>query len=325
MNNAPLIISGSGRSGTTWVLDAIAESNGLRTIFEPLNPGVVPEAGGFANRYIREDEHRPDLESFMDKTFSGNLKSLWANYRIRPDRLSIKCNNPGTLIFNYKLLVSHYFKYRKTSRHKGLIVKFIRANLMLGWIFRMYQPKILLLMRHPGAVAASKMQLGGANWSHESVLRVYMKDEKLFSDYLFNFRDILFKRLSPVAAHTIIWCIENMIPLQRAQKKNYCLVFYEDLILNRHLEWRKIIDFLGLSRIPDREMLIRPSQQVSTEMRNKTFDDQQIGRWMKSFDQSQLIELDEMLKIFDVPFYSAYDPLPTQINPIWGQNANQRR
>jgi hypothetical protein len=325
MNNAPLIISGSGRSGTTWVLDAIAESNGLRTIFEPLKPGVVPEARGFANRYIRDDEHRPDLKSFMDNIFSGDFKSLWANYRIRPDRLSIKGNNPGVLVFNYKLLVNHYFKYRKTNRQKGLIVKFIRANLMLGWIFRVYQPKIILLLRHPGAVAASKMQLGGSNWSHESILKFYMEDEKLFSDYLYNFKDIIIKRLSPVAAHTIIWCIENMIPFQRMREKNFCLVFYEDLILNRHREWRRIIDFLGLNRVPDREMLIRPSQQVSTEMRNKTFDEQQIGRWMKSFDQSQLIELDEMLKIFDVPFYSAFDPLPTQINQIRGKHANQSR
>ena len=312
MNNVPFIISGSGRSGTTWVLDAIAESNDLRTIFEPLNPNVVPGAGRFANCYIRDDENRPDLKAFMDRAFSGSLKSLWVNYRIRPERLRIKFNKPGALIFNYKLLMHHYFKYRKSNHHKGIIVKFIRANLMLGWIFRIYQPKIILLLRHPGAVAASKMQLGGPNWSYESILKFYMKDEKLCSDYLFNFKDVICKNLSPIAAHTIIWCIENMIPLQEAQKKNYCLVFYENLILNSQQEWRKIIDFFGLNSMPKKEMLIQPSQQVSLEMRKKIFDDKQINRWMKNFSHKQLTELDEMLKIFGVPFYRAFDPLPIE-------------
>ena len=36
--NDLLIIAGSGRSGTTWVLDAVAEANQLRTKFEPLGP-----------------------------------------------------------------------------------------------------------------------------------------------------------------------------------------------------------------------------------------------------------------------------------------------
>jgi len=311
MNNAPLIIAGSGRSGTTWVLDAIAQSNNLRTIFEPLHPNAVPEAGRFANCYIRDDEHRPELKAFMDKIFSGNLRSLWANYRIRPERLRIKFNKPGTLVYNYKLLL-HYLKYRKASHHKGLIVKFIRANLMLGWLSMMYQPKIILLMRHPGAVAASKMKLGGPNWSHEGILKLYLKDEKLFSDYLYRFKDIIVKQLSPVEGHTIMWCIENMIPLQEAQNKNYCLVFYENLILNSKQEWRRIIDFLGLKGVPNKDMLICPSQQVSSEMREKTFDEKQIGRWMNNFNKKQLAEIDEILKIYDVPFYRAFDPLPIQ-------------
>jgi len=34
------LIAGSGRSGTTWVLDALADANDLRPVFEPLHPMV---------------------------------------------------------------------------------------------------------------------------------------------------------------------------------------------------------------------------------------------------------------------------------------------
>ena len=79
MNNSPIIIAGSGRSGTTWVLDAIAGSNRLRTVFEPLHPAGVPEAKAFANKHVRDDADEPDLKLFMDKVFSGKLKGIWPN------------------------------------------------------------------------------------------------------------------------------------------------------------------------------------------------------------------------------------------------------
>ena len=56
MEKHPLIVAGSGRSGTTWVLDAIAETNNLRTIYEPLNPAGVPEARNYGNLYLSENE-----------------------------------------------------------------------------------------------------------------------------------------------------------------------------------------------------------------------------------------------------------------------------
>ena len=55
MKNSPIIIAGSGRGGTTWILDSIAEANNLRTIFEPLNTVFVPAAKPFAYRYVRDD------------------------------------------------------------------------------------------------------------------------------------------------------------------------------------------------------------------------------------------------------------------------------
>ena len=163
MNNAPIIIAGSGRSGTTWVLDAIANANNLRTIFEPLHPIGVPVAKPFANRYVRDDANEPELKFFMDKVFSGVFKSLWANYRVRPDRLHLTYHQSGSLRHklgflkhNYKKLAIHYCRYHKV-KFSNLIVKFTRANLMLGWLSKNYSAKILLIVRHPGAVVHSKI------------------------------------------------------------------------------------------------------------------------------------------------------------------------
>ena len=98
MNNRinPLkIIAGSGRSGTTWILDCLAESNKLDTIFEPFHPKCFPSARKFANHYIREEDSAPELQMLIEKIFSGELKNIWTKYRIRPDRFHPWSNNPA--------------------------------------------------------------------------------------------------------------------------------------------------------------------------------------------------------------------------------------
>ena len=69
MENNPLVIAGSGRSGTTWVLDVIAKANNLRPVFEPLCQRGVVEARAFGRRYVRENAYEPELERFMAKVF----------------------------------------------------------------------------------------------------------------------------------------------------------------------------------------------------------------------------------------------------------------
>ena len=316
LKNAPIIIAGSGRSGTTWVLDAIARANNLRTIFEPLNPAGIPSAKHFANMYVRDNADFPELKHFMDKVFSGNLKSLWANYRIRPDRLRLNMHKPeplkqklGTLKYNYKMFVTNYLRYYK-DKSKSLAVKFIRSNMMLGWLCANYGAKTLLVVRHPGAVIASKIRLGGPNWQYEPVLKQYCKDQLLAKDYLHKFKDILARSLSPVEGHAVVWCIENALQVCNAERNGQTLVFYEDLFINSSTEWRRIIKSLDLMHLPDEEIIAKPSQQVSKEMSNKTFDSRQVGKWMNDFSKKQLIELDGILKIFNVSFYTAFDPVP---------------
>ena len=84
---APRLIAGSGRSGTTWILDVLTQVNGMRPIFEPLHPTAVPAAASFANQYIDPDRKMLELKQFLDGVFNGELHSLWTDYRIRPPML----------------------------------------------------------------------------------------------------------------------------------------------------------------------------------------------------------------------------------------------
>lgn len=324
MESNPLIIAGSGRSGTTWVLDVLAETNNLRPVFEPLNPLGVRETRFFCNRYVREKAYEPELKCFMEKVFTGKLNYLWPKTRIVPAEMPSSISQMTSWDYNYTLL-SHYTKilirYSNYARKKSFrpITKFIRANLMLDWLVANFNPRIIFLVRHPGAVVASQIAASkgkiGAVWdfngsTKQSILSQYKQDEQLRKDYLDKYYEIFSEKLSPVAGHTLLWCIENILPIYNQQKKKRYVFFYEDIVKDPEKEFGRMAKVLSLERKPDSAIIAQPSQQASREMRNRSFDEKQLTRWMKSFNQEQLGEIDKILKFFKVTTYNAYEPMP---------------
>ena len=84
------VIVGSGRSGTTWVQDALAQANGYATAFEPLHPDAEPAMAAYAGRYLRAEEDSAELKFFLEQVFSGRGHDTWITYRVRPDRLAFR-------------------------------------------------------------------------------------------------------------------------------------------------------------------------------------------------------------------------------------------
>ena len=322
MKDNPIIIAGSARSGTTWVLDVVAESNNLRTVFEPLQPHGVPEAKHFGHRYLKRNSFEPEIKSFMEKVFKGNLHNIWPNTRFLPCRLQPKLSKMSSLNYDYhfigryKRFLMRYFEYLiKYSCRR--ITKFIRANLMLDWLIANFDATIIFVVRHPGAVTASKISATKNNptWDfygidQQNILHQYKYDELLRKDYLEEYHEIFSKKLSPAEGHTLLWCIENILPLYGQQKKKYYVFFYEDIVTNPVREYDRMIKIMGLEKKPKRSVIIRPSQQASRELRENSIEENQLTRWMKGFNYQQLSEIDNILKFFKVTTYSAFEPMP---------------
>lgn len=322
---SPKIIAGSGRSGTTWILDCLAESNKLATIFEPLHPKCVPSARKFADRYIREEDSVPELQKLIEKIFSGNLKSIWTNYRIRPDRFQPWSDNPAfqhpnnnlfskgqILLSGYKKFFYNYIKYRKKTG--SIIVKFIRANLMLGWISKKFDAKIVLVVRHPASVISSRLRLiekdGNIDWGVKNSLQNYWNDYNFREDYLQKYEELFKSKLSLTTELAVIWCIENKIPIIKAQKNGHCVIFYEDLITNPQQNWKLIVKSLELKNIPDWEIYRKPSHEASEEINNNVSHYHQLNKWKSYLKNDQIFEIDKILKKFNITIYNIKEAMP---------------
>lgn len=302
------IISGSGRSGTTWVLDVLAKANDMRTAFEPLHPVVLKKISDYSNRFIRDGETHDDLKRYLTNIFSGDFRNTWIDYRVRPDRLVPSLENISgkdktrAFLAKWKKLFRQSLMYRRNFG-KPVITKFIRANLMYLWLLENFNARIVHIMRHPGAVIESKLRLGGDDWNPTSEMSRYLQ-QKPVKTWLSGYMDCdEIDDLSSAGQFALIWCIENCIPMSVTDDR-VLTVHFETLAAHDQSVWEQLVNHLDLAKIPTTSQLIKPSQQSRPEDKLTTYDFKMTYRWRSSLSGKDLKEIDRVLDCFGVGKYS---------------------
>lgn len=309
------LIAGSGRSGTTWVLDAVAHANTLRPVFEPLNrvQQAVPD---FAYRYLPPDAEAPELLAFMRAVFEGNFGSLWSDYRALPElyypsrEFLTSTREFAGFLRRWRNLCGRAFRYRPVLSRETVIVKEIRANLMLGWIASHFNARIALLIRHPCAVVDSQLRhvdRYAKYWEPHARLAAYRSEAMLLDRLASRYRKLLDRDLSPVEACVLVWCIENQLPMEEAGRFGYGVISYEALTERSNREWLRLQEHLDLACLPRPETLEQPSQQASAQWKS---DPKPRDSWMRRLSPRDLGEIDAILNELEVGIYNVKEPLP---------------
>lgn len=313
------LIAGSGRSGTTWVLDVLAEANALRPVFEPLHTDTSEVGQKYGYAYLTREFKCPELEALFSPAARGALNTIWTDYRIKPDRLT-----PGSRHFRSRTelkalahrwmeLASRYGAYRDRKARTTTIIKCIRANLMLDWIHANFDARILLLMRHPGAAIESRLRFA-EHWDPFPLLEQYRNDPGLMSGPLSAHSASLGHRLTRTEALAAIWCIENLIPASQAAPNGYVVAFYEELLESPDTEWQRVAVGLELDRVPAEHLLRRPSQQSAAQLKQAEVPAEDYpkvyGGWLNRVSHEDLAQIDSMLQAFDVQFYDVSEERP---------------
>ena len=259
-HRSAVFLAGSGRSGTTWVSEMINYRNGYRFVFEPFYPDKVRACKNFRRKqYLRPDDRREEYLGPARKILTGGIRNFWT------DR----------------------FNKRFVTRRR--LIKDIRANLLLGWMHANFpgMPMILLL-RHPCAVAASRLALG---WKDN--LSEMMEQEELVEDFLLPMKADIRAARDGFERHVLSWCIENYVPLRQFEPGEIQLSFYENFLAHPEGEVRRLFTFLGEdfdARVY--RTLRRPSYLSRRD------EDPSVDAWRRSVSSSQLERTVELLALF---------------------------
>lgn len=260
-----VFIAGSGRSGTTWLQELINHRGDHRVIFEPFAHAVVPFCSHFNRRqYLRDSDDSAEFLKPVSKILSGDFRNDWTD------------------------------QYNKPKVYRKRLVKDIRGNLLLHWLHLRYpEIPIVFIMRHPCAVIASQLRM---DWRMN--VSFLLEQRELVEDFLEPYEYLMSRSLLNMDHLTLIWCVENYIPLEQFRGGEMLLVFYEELLLNPEREIERIFRFIGQ---PVRSSAVEQHKQPSAEARSWSAvltGSDPLDSWRNYLDQFQVSRILYFVRLF---------------------------
>lgn len=209
-----VLITSSGRSGSTWLADVVNYKNEYRLIFEPFRRDRSPLAKDirFGLYLDPATEFTPEAQA-IDTILRGRVWTPYSEQR------------------NKRIAVRR-------------IIKDIRTTNLIPWI-RINFPAlpIVYLLRHPLAVARSWTRLGWRDYTSE------FTSQETLMERLSPFRPLIEKTIlhadGAFERHVLRWCLENYIPLNDLTNEDVHIVFYEHLVSDPATEVPRLFAYLG--------------------------------------------------------------------------------
>jgi Sulfotransferase family len=272
-------LAGDGRSGTTWLSEIINCDNRYRYLFEPFHPAFVPLVKHFRFfQYLRPDDQNESFLKPAHRVVTGAFRSP------RVDSLN---------------------KKRIATRR---LIKDIFSNLFLKWLqVRFPDMPLILVIRHPCAVAASKMKLKEWIWSVNP--SDFLDQPELMADYLEPYRGLIKQTTDEFDKQILHWCLTHYVPLKQFRRGEVHLVAYEHLCEFREREIRRLFAFVGRTFDPKAlEASSKPSATITQDSAVVRKADLVSG-WLEKISPAQRRRACEIMKAFGLDIY-ADGPMP---------------
>jgi hypothetical protein len=266
-----IILAGSGRSGTTWLGDLISIIARAQQIFEPLAPFQNP----LVRRLTGWELPAPGISYIRAFFLDENDRSeAWKNHW-------------------FEILTGRYRTYWTDANRQYLfprryLVKEVYANLMLGYLYKQFAPKIVFLARHPCAVIASRLAVP---W--QANVKDILDQEELVEKYLRPWVGLMEKEKDLIGAHAVWWAVENMVASLQLTACSHQFVYYEETATEPEKVGDRLAEWLGRERAPQNfdEFAQRPSRMTQDGKKNIEVN-QVISQWkraLSSEDQRRII------------------------------------
>lgn len=238
MKKPPILVTGSHRSGSTWVGKMLALSPSVAYVHEPFNP-CHP-------RHICRAEFPLWFQYICDENqskFAGAVEDCLHFRRYWSKELPT-ANSTGDVI---RLLRSSARAAEVRFLRKRPLVKDPIAVFSAEWLARRFNVETVVLIRHPAAFAGS---LKAAGWSHP--FSHFLEQPLLMQHHLTSFRRAIeefAKRDRDVVDQAILlWnLVHYMILGYRRNHPEWLYVRHEDISRAPVEEFRRLYAKLGLS------------------------------------------------------------------------------
>jgi hypothetical protein len=241
----PILVTGTHRSGTTWVGKMLAADACTGYISEPLNvlhrPGVFRAQVRYWYQYICEENENEYLPAFHELLeFDYHLWNEIRSLRSRRDVLRM-----GRDFFVF---------YNGLMRGLRPLLKDPFAVFSAPWFAKRLNCSVVIAVRHPAAFASSLKRL---HWPFD--FQDLLNQPLLMRDHLEPYREEMqsTRRDDVIGQAALLWkLIYHVVHTTRELHPDFLIVRHEDLSLNPIPGYRALYESLGLEFSPRVEKTI---------------------------------------------------------------------
>jgi sulfotransferase family protein len=300
---APILVTGAHRSGTTWVGKMLALAPGVAYIHEPFSP-KTPKAlspAGFSRYFTvvtsqNETRYRPGLERTLELRYDLGAQLRWA----RTWRDVVRAPRD-------------YLRLRRTRRGaQRPLVKDPIALLSAEWLVQSFGMQVVVLIRHPAAFAASLKRLG---WEHS--FATFFDDGRLpeiVRPYENEIREQAREPGDVLTQAALLWrVLYNAVSEYRERHPEWEFLRHEDASLRPLETFERLYGHLGL-RLTDRarSAIERSSAsenpaELSRPHAVELDSAASLGRWREQLTPEEIQTLRERTSDVWTRFYSDED------------------
>lgn len=294
--NETIVVSGSPRSGTTWLAQILGGLPGYDLLKEPLN--IKYAAGNIRDRLRYGVYASPgndpdeDIERYLYRALKGGVPAI--------------AESPGTpaLFFPFSRFL-----------HRKLVVKFVRANRILSWLCWKYPVRgCVLILRNPLSMVASRKNASNVNGFRIPSPTEYQTafDGWIPLETVEEYFPVFKKVKSIVQFWTIAWWLDIVLPL-RESPNNLIVTSYERLLTDSENEIRRILKLLGKPFNSKMMGLWNRKSSVASKDLQLNKPNSQATKYQKILSSK---EVDEIMEILENIGFDVQSLLPDPIDAI---------
>lgn len=239
--NKPILITGSHRSGTTWVGKTISLSNNVQYIYECFHPNGLLRHHRVFNIWFKflNHKHQQPYFSELSRILQFDYKITEALSMFYEGKLNLR-NSPVRLEFYRDV-----WKLR-LSLNKNIIRPLLKDPIALfsvPWLVNSFNFIPIILIRHPAAFVGSLIRLG---WRFN--FNNFLHQPDIIDRYLSSFVPQI-KTLSgdPIEEAALLWnCLHHVINEYQKGYPGWHYYRHEDISSNPEQEFEIIYNKLNL-------------------------------------------------------------------------------
>lgn len=284
----PILLAGMPRSGSTWVGAVMATAGSVRYYMEPFNAQWRRLAEPFQFRYVRADESVGRFDAYARAAFDGRIG--------------------GPSIERHRSPQYHRYAWWPGR----VLIKEVHAILALDRVEALVDPAVVVIVRHPCAVASSWARLdkerpGGGMWGEvDAHLATLLGQPALLDDHLGPYVDVLTSARTYLEKVGALWGALYTVMLRQARANpDWVVVTHEAISRDPAREFAAIFASVGLRKTPTTAQEL---ERTTTAEGKTPFDAVRVSadepdKWRRELTEAEAAEVLEHARPFGIDLY----------------------